>query len=49
MEKCNEVKAVAYHAFSMSRVGIFYLGRTVTALLFTVSIVKSFGDVATLT
>jgi hypothetical protein len=32
MEKCKEGKVVANHVFSISSVGISYLGRAVTAL-----------------
>jgi hypothetical protein len=48
-ERYKEGTVVANLVFSISCVGIFYLGRAVTALLFTSSVVKCYGDVATLT
>jgi hypothetical protein len=46
-EKCKEEKVIANSVLPVSSVGMFHLGRAATH--FTLSIVKSYGDVATLT
>jgi hypothetical protein len=49
MEKCKERKVVASHLFPISSVGILPRTSRYGAEFFTLSIVKSYGYVATLT